>query len=118
MGKRIKIDFTFEDSTNTTGKYLVFDLETTGLPNSMNAPPDDFGNWPYIVQIAWMLFDNEQKLKKVNSLYDRYEIFMIPALLVLNGENHLLWKCEDFSSEQSIRAKFEQLFGKAVSDEN
>jgi DNA polymerase III alpha subunit (gram-positive type) len=31
MGKRIEIKLDFEDSTKTTGKYLVFDIETTGL---------------------------------------------------------------------------------------
>lgn len=39
--------------------YLFFDTETTGLPKNYQAPLDDFLNWPRIVQIAWMLFDNE-----------------------------------------------------------
>jgi len=37
--------------------YLFFDTETTGLPKSWKAPVTDLGNWPYIVQIAWALFD-------------------------------------------------------------
>jgi DNA polymerase III epsilon subunit-like protein len=56
MGKRIEVNLDFEDSTKTTGKYLVFDTETTGLPINKHAPPDDFQNWPYVVQIAWLLF--------------------------------------------------------------
>jgi len=32
MGNVIKIEFNFEDSIKKTGKYLVFDVETTGLP--------------------------------------------------------------------------------------
>ncbi len=39
--------------------YLFFDTETTGLPKNYQAPLDDFLNWPRIVQIAWMLFDEE-----------------------------------------------------------
>jgi restriction system protein len=85
MVKRIKIDFTFEDSTNTTGKYLVFDLETTGLPNSMNAPPDDFENWPYIVQIAWMLFDNEQKLIEHKTFYVKQSVEIPKSATAVHG---------------------------------
>ena len=66
MGNRIKIDLEFEDSTKTIGKYLVFDLETTGFPIDRYASPDDFKNWPYVVQIAWILFDDEHKSSSNN----------------------------------------------------
>jgi hypothetical protein len=69
MGKRIKIDFEFDDSKKTNGKYLVFDIETTGFPTNKHAFPDDFKNWPYVLQIAWLLFDDERKLIEHNNLY-------------------------------------------------
>lgn len=37
--------------------YLFFDTETTGLPKRRNAPVTDIHNWPRIVQIAWLLYD-------------------------------------------------------------
>jgi DNA polymerase III epsilon subunit-like protein len=37
--------------------YLFFDTETTGLPKNWNAPVSDLGNWPRLVQIAWLLYD-------------------------------------------------------------
>jgi DNA polymerase-3 subunit epsilon len=37
--------------------YLFFDTETTGLPRNWNAPASDLGNWPRLVQIAWLLYD-------------------------------------------------------------
>ncbi len=37
--------------------YLFFDTETTGLPRNWNAPVSDLGNWPRLVQIAWLLCD-------------------------------------------------------------
>lgn len=40
-------------------KYLFFDTETTGLPRNYNAPVADVANWPRIVQIAWMVYDDE-----------------------------------------------------------
>jgi DNA polymerase-3 subunit alpha len=42
--------------------YLVFDTETTGLPQNFNAPLSDSDNWPRMVQIAWQLHDEEGKL--------------------------------------------------------
>jgi len=37
--------------------YLFFDTETNGLPQSWNAPVTALSNWPRMVQIAWILFD-------------------------------------------------------------
>lgn len=42
-------------------KFLIFDIETTGLPRRQNGAITDFSNWPYIVQIAWILFDEDSK---------------------------------------------------------
>jgi restriction system protein len=78
MGKRIEIKLNFEDSTKTTGKYLVFDIETTGLPINRHASPDDFKNWPYVIQIAWLLFDDEHKLIEHSDFYLKQSV-VIPA---------------------------------------
>jgi DNA polymerase III subunit alpha len=37
--------------------YLIFDTETTGLPQNYNAPITDTNNWPRVVQLAWQLHD-------------------------------------------------------------
>ncbi|HET6991020.1 MAG TPA: 3'-5' exonuclease [Bacteroidia bacterium] len=39
--------------------YLFFDTETTGLPGNWRAPVTDLNNWPRIIQIAWMLCDEQ-----------------------------------------------------------
>jgi DNA polymerase III epsilon subunit-like protein len=39
--------------------YLFFDTETNGLPRNWKAPISQLSNWPRLVQIAWILFDNE-----------------------------------------------------------
>jgi DNA polymerase III epsilon subunit-like protein len=36
-------------------KYIVFDVETTGLPKNYRASPKVVDNWPYIVQFAWIV---------------------------------------------------------------
>jgi DNA polymerase III epsilon subunit-like protein len=38
--------------------YLFFDTETTGIPRNWNAPLSDLDNWPRLVQIAWLHYDN------------------------------------------------------------
>ena len=38
-------------------KILVFDTETTGLPESRNTSILDTEKWPHIVQISWILYD-------------------------------------------------------------
>ncbi|MCE2497071.1 MAG: DNA polymerase III subunit alpha [Flavobacteriales bacterium] len=38
--------------------YLVFDTETTGLPQDFNAPISNSDNWPRLVQLAWQLHDD------------------------------------------------------------
>lgn len=38
---------------------VVFDTETNGLPKNFNSPFTDLNNWPRLVQIAWLVFDNQ-----------------------------------------------------------
>jgi DNA polymerase III subunit epsilon len=39
--------------------YLFFDTETTGIPRNYKAPASDLKNWPRIVQLAWVLVDEQ-----------------------------------------------------------
>lgn len=40
---------------------LVFDVETTGLPEDRHADIKDSRRWPYVVQLSWLLFDLQHK---------------------------------------------------------
>ncbi len=42
--------------------YLFFDTETTGRPHNWNAPVTNTKNWPRMVQIAWLYYDENRKL--------------------------------------------------------
>jgi len=41
---------------------LFFDTETTGLPRDWNAPITQIDNWPRMVQLAWLQYDDQQNL--------------------------------------------------------
>ena len=38
--------------------YLIFDTETTGAPRDYKAPLSDYNNWPRMVQVAWICYDD------------------------------------------------------------
>lgn len=59
--KTVQFDLSVEDSISQIPKYFIFDCETTGLPKSRYSDVTDFANWPFIVQIAWGLFDEDGK---------------------------------------------------------
>jgi DNA polymerase III epsilon subunit-like protein len=55
-------DIEFDESISKIGKYLILDIETTGLPKDRNnLSPYNIMNWPWIVQIAWIIFDKDFK---------------------------------------------------------
>ena len=41
--------------------HLFFDTETTGIPRNYRAAVSDLQNWPRLVQIAWLLVDDEAR---------------------------------------------------------
>ena len=41
-------------------KILVFDIETTGLPKDMKGDIKDSSNWPDIVQLSWLVYDDSR----------------------------------------------------------
>ena len=58
--------------------YLIFDTETTGLPQNWKAPLTDFNNWPRCVQLAWQMHDKEGKLIDVKNYIIKPEGYDIP----------------------------------------
>jgi len=58
--------------------YLFFDTETTGLPRSYDAPASDLRNWPRLVQLAWLLVDNNANEIACAEYIARPDGFTIP----------------------------------------
>src|SRR6056297_2286702 len=58
--------------------FLIFDTETSGLPNDYNAPVTNSENWPRVVQIAWQLHDETGRLISAENLIVKPEGCSIP----------------------------------------
>jgi DNA polymerase III epsilon subunit-like protein len=58
--------------------FLVFDLETTGLPKDYKASISQLANWPRIVQLAWIIFDEQKAKIKSEEYIIKPDGFIIP----------------------------------------
>jgi len=58
--------------------FLFFDTETTGLPRNYNAPLSDLDNWPRLVQLAWVVYNNQEKKIGEANYIIKPEGFLIP----------------------------------------
>jgi len=58
--------------------YLFFDTETTGLPRDWNAPVTQLDNWPRLVQLAWILYDESGDKLDERAHIVKPEGFVIP----------------------------------------
>ena len=59
--------------------YLFFDTETTGLPKSWRAEVTDLNNWPRLVQLAYLLYDNDGNKISGGDYIIKPDGFVIPA---------------------------------------
>ena len=58
--------------------FLIFDIETTGLPKKRYASYDDLDNWPRIVSIAWSLCNEDNVVAESLGFLIRPDGFTIP----------------------------------------
>ncbi|MGE8428471.1 MAG: exonuclease domain-containing protein [Sphingobacterium sp.] len=68
-------------------KYLLFlDTETSGLPKKWNKSYMDSDNWPHILQLAWIIYDEEQhEVKRTNKYIYEPLIPISPASEQIHG---------------------------------
>ena len=57
---------------------LFFDTETTGLPRSWRAPVEDLDNWPRMVELAWLQYDEFGQAVEERSAIIRPDGFTVP----------------------------------------
>lgn len=59
--------------------YLFFDTETTGIPANYRAPATDSRNWPRLVQVGWILVDEDGRQIESAEYIIKPQGFSIPA---------------------------------------
>ena len=59
--------------------YLFFDTETTGIPLDYNAPSSDIKNWPRLIQLGWILMNENGKKISEKSYIVKPDGFSIPT---------------------------------------
>lgn len=80
-------------SDSCKGKYLFLDTETTGLPKKRNASPSDSENWPYVVQLAWILTDeNGLRISKGNYIIKQNVVIPQNAINIHHISNEIMQK--------------------------
>lgn len=68
-------------------KYLLFlDTETSGLPKKWDRKYTASDNWPHVLQLAWIIFDEEmQEVKRSNKYIYEPLIPISPAAEQIHG---------------------------------
>lgn len=64
-------------------RVLVFDTETTGLPQSKIISPDTLKMWPHIVQFSYVIYDTDLKDITVSS----DDIIKVDDNVIINAES-------------------------------
>ncbi|MEO6733681.1 MAG: 3'-5' exonuclease [Ferruginibacter sp.] len=68
-------------------EYLLFiDTEASGLPKKWDLPYTVPGNWPYAVQVSWLIYSREgQKLKEQNIYISNNDFAICATALRIHG---------------------------------
>lgn len=68
-------------------EYILFiDTEASGLPLDWNAPYGEAGNWPYAVQIAWVIYTRHgQPVKQENHYINNNDFEITPAAQAIHN---------------------------------
>jgi len=70
-------------------KVIVFDTETTGLPQDYNALITDSAKWPHIVQLSYIVYDTDTK--EILDFTDRI-VYLDPAVVTISPESMAVHK--------------------------
>ena len=72
------VDTYISDRNINDYKFMIFDLETNGLPSNKNLSWKWTNNWPHILQISWGIYN-------INGKCQKFRNYIIKQDLVLNN---------------------------------
>jgi len=65
--------------------YFIFDVETNGLPNYYEAPPEDVSNWPHPLSIGFLILNQNLKLIRKKYYILKQDCILDEEALIING---------------------------------
>ena len=77
-------------------KVIVFDTETTGLPEDYNAMVTDSAKWPFVVQLSYIVYDTDTK--EILDFTDR--IIKLDPSVIISPESIAVHKITAERSQQ------------------
>lgn len=90
--------------------YLFFDTETTGVPRDYKAPVSNSQNWPRLVQLAWIVTDEDgNRLSSGNDII-KPDGFVIPSDAV---KVHGITTAKALQEGKPLRNVLESFMGEA-----
>lgn len=93
--------------------HLFYDTETTGLPRHWKAPITQLDNWPRMVQLAWLLYDENEHLLQQGNVIIYPADFRIPASAAkIHGISQARAKAEGIPLAEALSA-FDQALTQA-----
>lgn len=96
-------------------KIMVFDTETTGLPNTKFINPYTLNEWPHIVQLSYIIYDTDKdSINKVIQIKDHIikisdSIKISDISIGLHGITHEVSKSKGLDIEYVLKEFFDYL---------
>ena len=84
VNNKIENKISFLITNNYTMKYLIFDVETTGLPKKNKHGKTVY---PYVVQLCWLVYNDANR--QVENVVD--EIIRLPEFITIPMEAESSW---------------------------
>lgn len=78
-------------------RFLVFDTETTGLPETKYISPDTLNKWPHIVQFSYVIYD----LLLEDIVESKNYIIKIPETIIISEESSKIHGITNEMTEKS-----------------
>ena len=94
--------------------YLFFDTETTGLPINYNEPVEHVENWPRMVQLAWLLYNEDGEKLDSKDVIIKPEGYTIPKNSVDIHKISTVRAMKEGESLNSVLLQFAEQIEKAT----
>lgn len=90
--------------------YMFVDTETSDLPQDLQTSPRNTEKWPYIVQIAWFIYDLEGKLIRKRSYYIKAVDYRIrKSSLRIHGITEKMATDQGVERKEALKAFYKDL---------